>query len=59
MEARIAEVERRLEELAARVSEVAQAGNFMESRRVGKEYADLEASLRALYDEWAKAGEGS
>ncbi len=54
LEERIAAVEERLEALAQRVAEVAQAGNFMESRRVGQEYAELERSLRHLYEEWAR-----
>ena len=57
VEQRIAALERKLEELAQKVAEVAALGNFMESRRVGQEYADLERALRELYDEWAKAGE--
>ena len=57
LETRIAALERKLEELAQKVAEVAALGNFMESRRVGQEYADLERALRELYDEWAKAGE--
>ena len=57
LESRIAALERNLEELARKVAEVAALGNFMESRRVGQEYAELERALRELYDEWAKAGE--
>ena len=59
LEERINQLERKLEELARKVEEVAARGNFLESRRVGQEYADLEHALRELYDEWAKAGDES
>jgi ATP-binding cassette subfamily F protein 3 len=55
LEARIAQIERRLSSLAQRVTEIAQAGNYLETRRVGEEYAELERSLRQLYDEWASS----
>ena len=59
LEARIAALEQRLEALAQRVTEVAEAGNYLESRRVGEEYAELERSLRELYQEWARSEERS
>jgi ATP-binding cassette subfamily F protein 3 len=58
LEARIAQIERRLGSLAQRVAEIAQAGNYLETRRVGEEYAELERSLRQLYDEWASSASG-
>lgn len=44
-------------ELQARLQSVAQSGDYLETRRVGEEHAELEASLQALYEEWS-AGEG-
>ncbi len=55
LERRIAGLEERLEALAHRVGEVAQAGNYLESRRAAEEYAALERALRELYEEWASA----
>lgn len=57
LEQRIQEMERRLRELEGRVAEVARAGNFMETRRVGEEHAALERALRELYHEWAQRSE--
>ena len=54
IERRIAELELRLEALAQRVADVAAAGNYMESRRAGEEYAELERALRGLYEQWAE-----
>ena len=45
-----------VKQLEQRLSEVAQTGNYMETRRVGEEHASLEKALRALYDEWAARG---
>ena len=52
-------MELQLRQLAAKVEEIAQRGNYMETRRVSEEYASLEKSLRDLYDEWSKESEKS
>ncbi len=57
LEARIEAMELQLRQLTEKVSQIAQSGNYMETRRVGEEHAALERSLRELYDEWAKASE--
>ncbi|HEU5287239.1 MAG TPA: ATP-binding cassette domain-containing protein, partial [Candidatus Limnocylindria bacterium] len=57
LEARIAAMELQLRQLTEKVAQIAQSGNYMETRRVGEEHAALERSLRELYDEWAKASE--
>ena len=59
LEARIEAMELQLRQLSEKVSQIAQSGNYMETRRVGEEYASLERSLRELYDEWAKESEKS
>ena len=59
LEARIEAMELQLRQLSDRVSQIAQSGNYMETRRVGEEYASLERDLRTLYDEWAKESEKS
>jgi len=59
LEARISAMELQLRQLSERVSQIAQSGNYMETRRVGEEYASLERDLRTLYDEWAKESEKS
>ena len=59
LEARIEAMELQLRQLQEKVSQIAQSGNYMETRRVGEEYASLERDLRALYDEWAQASEKS
>ena len=59
LEARIEAMELQLRQLSERVSQIAQSGNYMETRRVGEEYASLERDLRTLYDEWAKESEKS
>src|SRR5207245_9450921 len=59
LEARIEAMERQRRQLCDRVSQIAQSGNYMETRRVGEEYASLERDLRTLYDEWAKESEKS
>ena len=57
LEARIAAMELQLSQLAKKLEDVAQAGNFMETRQLGVEHAQLERSLRQLYEEWsASAG---
>ena len=50
-------MEQKLRELERRIAEVAQSGNYMETRRVGDEHASLERSLRELYDEWTEKSE--
>jgi len=59
LEARISAMELQLRQLSDKVSQIAQSGNYMETRRVGEEYASLERDLRTLYDEWAKESEKS
>jgi hypothetical protein len=59
LEARIEAMELQLRQIAAKVEQIAQSGNYMETRRVGEEYASLERDLRTLYDEWAKESEKS
>ncbi len=54
LEARIESMELQLRQLEAKVAEIAQAGNFMETRRIGEEHAATARALRELYDEWAK-----
>ena len=54
LEARIAAMELQLRQLSEKVSQIAQSGNYLETRRIGEEHAALERSLRELYDEWAK-----
>ncbi len=50
-------MERQLRQLTNKVAQIAQSGNYMETRRIGEEHAALERSLRELYDEWAKQSE--
>jgi hypothetical protein len=57
LESRIAAMELQLRQLTAKVEQIAQSGNYLETRRIGEEHAALERSLRELYDEWAKASE--
>ncbi|MEK6208074.1 MAG: ABC-F family ATP-binding cassette domain-containing protein [Chloroflexota bacterium] len=59
LEARIEAMELQLRQLQEKVGQIAQSGNYMETRRVGEEYASLERDLRTLYDEWAKESEKS
>lgn len=54
LEIRIESMELQLKQLEAKVAEIAQAGNYLETRRVGEEHAATALALRALYDEWAK-----
>jgi hypothetical protein len=57
LEARITAMELQLSQMAKRLEDVAQAGNFMETRQLGTEHAELERSLKALYDEWQRSAE--
>ncbi len=50
-------MELQLRQLSEKVAQIAQSGNYMETRRVGEEHAALERSLRELYDEWARTSE--
>ncbi len=50
-------MELQLRQLEQKVAEIAQAGNYMETRRIGEEHAALEESLRELYDNWATYAE--
>jgi ATP-binding cassette subfamily F protein 3 len=54
LEARIAAMELQLKQLTEKVAQIAQSGNYLETRRIGEEHAALEQSLRELYDDWAK-----
>jgi ATP-binding cassette subfamily F protein 3 len=56
LEARIAAMELQLKQLTDKVAQIAQSGNYLETRRIGEEHAELERSLRDLYEEWAKVG---
>ena len=47
-------MELQLKQLTEKVAQIAQSGNYLETRRVGEEHAQLERSLRGLYEEWAK-----
>ncbi len=59
LEARIAAMELQLTQLAKKLEDIAMSGDFMETRRLGAEHADLERALRELYAEWtASAGPG-
>ncbi|MDP9265445.1 MAG: ATP-binding cassette domain-containing protein, partial [Chloroflexota bacterium] len=53
IEARIAAMEEQVKALQARIEEIAASGNYLDTRRVGREYEDLDSALRALYEEWA------
>ena len=57
LEARIESMELQLRQLEKKVAEIAQAGNYLETRRVGEEHAATAQALRELYDEWAKHAE--
>ena len=58
LEARITAMELQLQQLATKLDAVARSGNFMETRQLGSEHAELSQSLKTLYEEWsAAAGE--
>jgi ATP-binding cassette subfamily F protein 3 len=59
LEARIQAMELQLKQLEEKVSQIAQAGNYLETRRIGEEHEALARSLRQLYDDWAKESEKS
>ena len=57
LEVRIEAMELQLKQLTEKVSQIAQSGNYLETRRIGEEHAALERSLKDLYEEWAKVSE--
>ena len=57
LEARIGAMELQLKQLTEKVAQIAQSGNYLETRRVGEEHAALERSLRELYEEWTRVSE--
>jgi len=50
-------MELQLKQLTEKVTQIAQSGNYLETRRIGEEHASLERSLKELYEEWAKVSE--
>ena len=50
-------MELQLKQLTEKVTQIAQSGNYLETRRIGEEHAALEKSLRELYEEWATASQ--
>ena len=50
-------MELQLKQLTDKVAQIAQSGNYLETRRIGEEHAALEQSLRTLYEEWARVSE--
>ena len=50
-------MELQLKQLEEKVSQIAQAGNYLETRRIGEEHEALARSLRELYEEWANESE--
>ena len=54
LEARIGAMELQLKQLTEKVAAIAQSGNYLETRRIGEEHAELERSLKQLYEDWAK-----
>ena len=57
LEVRIEAMELQLKQLTEKVSQIAQSGNYLETRRVGEEHAALERSLKELYAEWSRVSE--
>ncbi|TME28660.1 MAG: ATP-binding cassette domain-containing protein [Chloroflexi bacterium] len=57
LEARIEAMELQLRQLEEKVSQIAQSGNYLETRRIGEEHESLARSLRELYDEWTRESE--
>ena len=47
-------MELQLKQLTEKVAQIAQSGNYLETRRIGEEHAELERSLKQLYEDWAK-----
>ena len=50
-------MELQLSQLAKKLEDIARSGDFMETRRLGSEHAELERALRQLYDEWSGSAE--
>ena len=50
-------MELQLKQLSEKVAQIAQSGNYLETRRVGEEHAALERSLKDLYEEWTRVSE--
>jgi hypothetical protein len=57
LEARISAMELQLSQMAKKLEDIAMSGDFMETRRLGSEHAELEQSLRKLYEEWSAIAE--
>jgi len=57
LEARISAMELQLAQMAKKLEDIAMSGDFMETRRLGSEHAELERSLRRLYEEWSAVAE--
>jgi len=57
LEARIAAMELQLAQMAKKLEDIAMSGDFLETRRLGSEHAELERSLRTLYEEWSAVAE--
>lgn len=51
-------MELQLVQMSTKLAEIAAAGNYLETRRLGAEHAELEAALGTLYSEWTAAGQG-
>ena len=50
-------MELQLKQLEEKVSQIAQSGNYLETRRIGEEHESLARSLRELYEEWTRESE--
>jgi uncharacterized protein (UPF0335 family) len=57
LEVRIESMELQIKQLTQKLSDIAQSGNYLETRRVGEEHAALERSLKELYEEWTRVSE--
>jgi uncharacterized protein (UPF0335 family) len=57
LEVRIESMELQVKQLTQKLSDIAQSGNYLETRRVGEEHAALERSLKDLYEEWTRVSE--
>ncbi|HEY8656332.1 MAG TPA: hypothetical protein VIN34_06320 [Candidatus Limnocylindria bacterium] len=52
-------MELQLAQMSKKLADIAQQGNYLETRRLGAEHAELEVALGALYSEWTAAGQGA
>ena len=52
-------MELQLVQMSKKLADIATAGNYLETRRLGAEHAELEAALGTLYTEWTAAGQGA